>query len=92
MKLVNQIFSLIQSNTGIPACDPDTDKNICATVKGYEQRIDCLVYKLYNLDYEEVKIVDPEFAISKENYENAKLITTNDAGKIEDNNRNNTHL
>ena len=44
MKLINQILSLIQSikgipvcdkeqgNTGIPACDLDTDKNVCATL------------------------------------------------------------
>ena len=28
-----------------------------------------MVYKLYELTYEEVKIVDPTFALSKEEYE-----------------------
>jgi hypothetical protein len=29
-----------------------------------------MVYKLYELTYEEVKIVDPDFLMSKEEYEN----------------------
>ena len=58
MKLINQITSLIQSNTGIPVCDSDTDKNVCATVKEYERQIDQLVYKLYNLTEEEIKVVE----------------------------------
>jgi adenine-specific DNA-methyltransferase len=33
-----------------------------------EAKIDRLVYKLYNLTWEEVKIVDPEFAMSAEEY------------------------
>ena len=32
--------------------------------------IDQMVYKLYELSYEEVKIVDPDFLMSKEEYEN----------------------
>jgi len=58
MKLVNQIIPLIQSNTGIPACDSDTDKNVCATVKEYKRQIDQLVYKLYGLTKEEIKIIE----------------------------------
>lgn len=38
-----------------------------------EQKIDNLVYKLYELTYEEVKIVEPEFALTKEEYENCEL-------------------
>ena len=34
-----------------------------------EAEIDLMVYKLYNLTWEEVKIVDPEFAMSEEEYE-----------------------
>ncbi|MCD6317753.1 hypothetical protein J7M02_01645 [Candidatus Aerophobetes bacterium] len=56
--IVNKIFSLTQRNTGIPACDSDTDKNVCATVKEYERQIDQLVYKLYDLTEEEIKIVE----------------------------------
>jgi adenine-specific DNA-methyltransferase len=33
-----------------------------------ERKIDLLVYKLYNLYYEEVLIVDPDFTLSKEEY------------------------
>lgn len=34
-----------------------------------EQQIDTLVYKLYNLTWEEVQVVDPEFGLSEEEYE-----------------------
>jgi len=34
-----------------------------------EQQIDTLVYKLYNLTWEEVQVVDPEFGMSEEEYE-----------------------
>jgi len=37
-----------------------------------EKEIDCLVYVLYNLEYEEVKIIDPDFAINKAAYEQIK--------------------
>ena len=38
-----------------------------------EQQIDNLVYRLYNLTYEEVKVVDPEFGLSREEYEGIVL-------------------
>lgn len=38
-----------------------------------EQQIDHLVYKLYELTYEEVKVIDPAFRLSKEGYENIRL-------------------
>jgi hypothetical protein len=50
-----KILSLTQS-----ACDSDTDKNVCATVKEYKRQIDKLVYKLYELTDEEIKIVEGE--------------------------------
>jgi hypothetical protein len=34
-----------------------------------EQRIDLLVYHLYNMTYDEVLIVDPETPITREEYE-----------------------
>ncbi len=37
--------------------------------KSLEREIDFLVYKLYNLTYDEVLIVDPESTISREEYE-----------------------
>lgn len=38
-----------------------------------EKKIDNLVYKLYELSYEEVKIIDPEFSLSEREYEEIKL-------------------
>ena len=38
-----------------------------------EAKIDLLVYKLYDLTYEEVKVIDPAFALSREAYENLAL-------------------
>jgi len=38
-----------------------------------EQEIDNLVYKLYELTYEEVKVIEPEFSLSKIAYEALKL-------------------
>ena len=35
-----------------------------------EKEIDVLVYKLYELTYDEVKIIDKDFWLSKEQYEN----------------------
>ena len=35
-----------------------------------EQQIDNLVFKLYDLTFEEVKVVDPAFALSEEEYNN----------------------
>jgi len=34
-----------------------------------EKQIDLMVYKLYGLTYEEVKIVDPQFEMSRTDYE-----------------------
>lgn len=39
-------------------------------VKEYENQIDIMVYKLYDLTYSEVKIIDPEFPMSEEEYNN----------------------
>ncbi|MCX6222789.1 MAG: N-6 DNA methylase [Bacteroidia bacterium] len=38
-----------------------------------EKEIDVLVYKLYELTYEEVKVVDKDFWLSEEEYENLKI-------------------
>lgn len=34
------------------------------------RQIDIMVYKLYELTYDEVKIVEPQFALTKEEYDN----------------------
>lgn len=39
-------------------------------VKEYEKQIDIMVYKLYNLDYNEVLTVDTEFKMSESDYNN----------------------
>jgi hypothetical protein len=38
-----------------------------------EQEIDHLVYKLYELTYDEVKVIDPEFSLTQAEYEAIKL-------------------
>jgi hypothetical protein len=38
-----------------------------------EQEIDNLVYKLYELTYDEVKVIDPAFSLTQEEYEAIKL-------------------
>ena len=43
--------------------DNNTDQNV-------QESLDLIVYKLYDLTYKEVLIVDPETPISQEEYEN----------------------
>ena len=38
-----------------------------------EQKIDNLVYKLYELTYQEVKIIDPEFVLTEQEYDAIKI-------------------
>lgn len=49
------------------------DKAQNQTIVALERKLDNLVYKLYDLNYEEVKVIDPEFALSEEEYLNIKL-------------------
>ena len=46
------------------------DKKLGKDTQELENKIDLMVYKLYELTYEEVKIVDPDFWMSEEEYEN----------------------
>ncbi len=46
------------------------ENNPEADTTALEQQIDLLVYKLYNLTWEEVQVVDPKFGLSEEEYEN----------------------
>ncbi len=41
-------------------------------VKEYEHQIDQMVYKLYDLTYDEVKIIDPLFEMSNQEYKKFK--------------------
>jgi hypothetical protein len=38
-----------------------------------EHKIDNIIYKLYELTFDEVKVIDPEFSLSKKEYEAIKL-------------------
>ena len=50
-----------------------TLKSSSKDTKTLEQQIDNMVYKLYELTYEEVKIIDPEFALTEQEYADIKL-------------------
>jgi len=65
--LIDKILSLTQSNNYLKNAQKKSQ------VKNYERQIDLMVYKLYNLTYDEVKIVDPEFQLSKDEYEKYKI-------------------
>lgn len=43
-------------------------------VKEYENQIDIMVYKLYDLTYQEVLTVDKDFSMSEEDYNNYKIV------------------
>lgn len=47
--------------------------NIKADTKTLEKQIDEMVYKLYELTYDEVKVIDPEFSLSESEYNSIKL-------------------
>ena len=51
-----------------------TEKTALEKLKLIEKQIDLMVYKLYDLTYEEVKSIDKEFDLSEEEY-----LSTNDA-------------
>ena len=55
IKLVDQILTAKKD-------DPTADTS------ELEKQIDHLVYKLYQLTYNEVKIIDPEFALTEQEY------------------------
>ena len=42
-------------------------------VKEYEKQIDIMVYKLYDLTYEEILTIDKEFSMSEQEYNTYKL-------------------
>lgn len=49
------------------------NKNKETDTTALEQEIDNLVYKLYELTYDEVKVIDPALSLSKKEYEAIKL-------------------
>lgn len=42
-------------------------------VKEYEKQIDIMVYKLYDLTYHEVLIIDKDFELSEQNYNSFQI-------------------
>jgi adenine-specific DNA-methyltransferase len=56
-------------------CLRSTSKNydLNADTSGLETAIDNLVYKLYQLTYNEVKIIDPEFELTEQEYTAIKI-------------------
>jgi adenine-specific DNA-methyltransferase len=61
------IISLVDKILSTKTADPSADTD------ALENRIDELVYKLYDLTYDEVKVIDPEFWLRKEEYEIFKI-------------------
>jgi len=54
--VVDKILAITKSGTGIPACDLKTQTRM--SVLQYEKQIDQMVYELYGLTPEEIKIVE----------------------------------
>ena len=46
---------------------------IKAVIDSTDKEIDLMVYRLYDLTFDEVKIVDPEFSMNKKDYESYSL-------------------
>ena len=59
----NQITELVDQILSVKAEDPAAD------TQALEDQIDVLVYQLYGLTYEEVRIVDPDFEMSEVEYD-----------------------
>jgi len=62
-ELVSKVFTILELKKDSPPADTTP----------LEAEIDLLVYKLYGLSWEEVKVVDPEFGMSEEAYEAAQV-------------------
>jgi hypothetical protein len=74
--IVNQIEQLVdQILTSKKHTSASSVPNPQADTTALEREIDILVYKLYNLTYEEIKIIDPaiEQIISEKEYEKLKI-------------------
>jgi hypothetical protein len=56
-------IELVDKILSAKAADPQADTT------GLEREIDTIVYRLYSLTYEEVKVIEPEFPLSRVAYE-----------------------
>lgn len=63
----NLLIKLVDQILKAKKIDPNVDTS------ALENQIDVLVYRIYDLTYEEVKVIDPDFWLSKEEYEAVKL-------------------
>lgn len=63
-KLYNKIVSLVIQRL---------DTNISERQIEIEFKLDVLIFKIYNLTYEEVFVIDPEFPLTQEEYENYQI-------------------
>lgn len=61
-KTVDKILEITKSD------DYKENSEKQAKVKDYEKEIDLMVYKLYDLDYDKIKVIDPEFWLSEQQY------------------------
>lgn len=52
------------------SCLEATGNNELQKIQDYENQIDILVYKLYNLTYDEILVIDQNFSMSEEEYSN----------------------
>ena len=68
-KSVDKILSITQTD------DYLQNQEKQEAVKEYEKQIDIMVYKLYDLTYEEVKFIDKDFSLSEEEYMIADIKT-----------------
>ena len=67
-KRINNAFKkLVDRILAAKAKDPDADTT------ALEAEIDVMVYKLYELTYKEVLVIDPEFGMSKKEYESFEI-------------------
>ena len=70
---IKEVSKSIQSNIASFADKIITLKFDDNATSVLEKQIDNLVYKLYELTYDEVKVIDPEFGLTKKEYEAIKL-------------------
>jgi adenine-specific DNA-methyltransferase len=73
ISLVEQILAAKQGRDVACRVSTDAAATTPPDTSALEAEIDVLVYKLYDLDYDEVKIIDPEFLMSEEEYKEIKI-------------------
>jgi hypothetical protein len=57
--MAKEIERLVEKILAAKAVDPQADTT------GLEREVDNLIYRLYSLTYEEVKVIEPEFPLSR---------------------------